>query len=298
MTTNSTALVPLPEIQKMAEAVVKSGLFQGVKSVPEAMTMMMLCQAEGRHPMQVMSRYDLIKGRPAKKARTLLSDFQEAGGKVEWLERTDSVCEAVFHSPGLIKPVRVRVTFDEMKRAGLTGKDNYRNYPRRMLTARCISEGVGIAWAPAHSMHTPEEVEDMPAVDYEPPEDMGIDIETGEVPDENTREPMGDDDVEVFKRVRDGKETIWVPNGYEPKHTPEQLKKLHALYREIGVDEDYRRQRLGVMFGKSSSADLSKREASELIEKVITYQQSLARRDDEAVANLQHVMEREQGEEG
>ena len=155
-----SALVPFSEQRQMAEAVVKSGLF-GIKSVDQALALMALCEAEGMHPMRAVQEYHVISGRPALKADAMLARFQARGGSVKWIAYADDKVSGEFtHPQG--GTLLVEWTMARAKTAGLTGKDNWRNYPRAMLRSRCISEGVrAVAPGVATGMYTVEEVQDM-----------------------------------------------------------------------------------------------------------------------------------------
>ena len=76
-------LVPVADIERMALAVAKSGLF-GVRTADEAMALMLIAQAEGQHPAIAARDYHIIQGRPALKADAMLARFQNSGGKVEY----------------------------------------------------------------------------------------------------------------------------------------------------------------------------------------------------------------------
>ncbi|HYE79192.1 MAG TPA: hypothetical protein VEI97_14510 [bacterium] len=151
-------LVPMADLERMAEAVVKSGFF-ATKTKEQAVTLMLLCQAEGLHPVQAMKRYHIIQGRPSMRADAMLAEFQRQGGKVEWLERSDAKVSARFsHEAG----GSVTVTWDlqQAHRAQLT-TDMWKKYPRQMLTARVVSEGVRtVLPGVVAGIYTPEEVED------------------------------------------------------------------------------------------------------------------------------------------
>jgi hypothetical protein len=154
-------------IEKMGEYFAQSGLF-GMKNKAQAIALMLIAQAEGMHPALAARDYDVIeiKGsfRPALKAKAKLARFQAAGGKVQWVAYTPEACEAVFSHPSAPNPLTIRWTMDDAKRAGLNGKDNWRNYPRQMLSARVISEGVDKCYPAAGGlMYVPEEV-----MDFEP----------------------------------------------------------------------------------------------------------------------------------
>lgn len=154
----SLALVPLSDMQQMAKIGVESNFF-GIKKPTEAMALMLIAQAEGKHPATVFSQYHVIQGRPALKADAMLARFQQAGGAVQWMERTDKACAATFSHPQGGK-CDIRWTLDDAKRAGLlNGKSNWTQYPRQMLSARVVSEGVRAVFPGVlGGFYTPEEV--------------------------------------------------------------------------------------------------------------------------------------------
>lgn len=135
-----TALVPLNDMQTMASAIAQSGLF-GAKNPTQALALMLVAQAEGQHPATIAQDYDIIQGRAARKTHSVLARFQQAGGSVQWHELTDAKASATFSHPQG-GSLRMEWTFEQARKVGLTGKDNWKNYPRAMLRARCIAEGV------------------------------------------------------------------------------------------------------------------------------------------------------------
>lgn len=150
-------IVPLPDMEKMAVAIARSGLF-GVRTPDQALALMLVSQSEGRHPALAARDYDIIQGRPAKKAEAMQRDFLHAGGKIQWHELTDHAAKATFSHPqggtATIEWDTVRV-----KQAGLDTKDNYKKFPRQMLRSRVVSEGVRTIYPAATSgMYVPEEV--------------------------------------------------------------------------------------------------------------------------------------------
>lgn len=157
----SNALVAIGEMDRMADAIARSGLF-GMKTKDQALALMIVAQAENRHPGSVATEYHIIQGRPALKADAMLARFQQAGGVVEWQEYSDTKVSGLFsHSVNSPKPVLIEWTFAQATKAGLTGKDNWKNYPRAMLRARVVSEGVRTVYpAVCVGVYTPEEVQD------------------------------------------------------------------------------------------------------------------------------------------
>jgi hypothetical protein len=163
-------LIPVNDIQTMAVAVVKSQLF-GMKTVEQATALMLIAQAEGYHPALAARDYHIIQGRPTLKAETMMARFQQQGGKVEWKTLTDTEVTAVFSHPSG-GSASITWTFEQAKKAGLTNKDNWKNYPRAMLRARVVSEGIRTVYpGVVLGVYTPEEVQDIP--NHSGSKDMG-----------------------------------------------------------------------------------------------------------------------------
>lgn len=149
----------------MADAIAKSGLF-GMKESTQALALMLTAQAEGQHPATITQDYDIIQGKATRKTHSVLARFQQAGGKVEWHALTETKADATFTPPpGAGSPLRMDWTIDMARRAGLVEKDNWRRYPRAMLRARCIAEGVRATYPAAiGGFLVPEEAQDLDAV--------------------------------------------------------------------------------------------------------------------------------------
>ena len=162
LTTQVNTQVALGDMQVMASAIVKSGLF-GMKTPDQALALMIVATAEGRHPGSVAADYHIIQGRASLKADSMLARFQQSGGRVEWHDHTNEKVSATFTHPA---GGSLRIDWDmaRAKAAGLGGKDNRKSYPRQMLRARVISEGVRATFpAVLNGMYTPEEVQEFDA---------------------------------------------------------------------------------------------------------------------------------------
>jgi hypothetical protein len=150
---------PVSDLERMAKAFAASKLF-GVQNVDQALALMLVAQAEGRHPASAAQDYNIIQGRPAKKADAMLRDFLAAGGKVEWHALTDEQADATFSHPA---GGSARIDWT-LKRAQAAGINNpmWKKYPRQMLRSRVVSEGVRTVCPGATSgMYVPEEVQDI-----------------------------------------------------------------------------------------------------------------------------------------
>ena len=152
-------LVPFEQQCKLANAFAKSGLF-GIKTPEQGLALMSIAEAEGMHPAAAARDYHIIQGKPALKADAMMARFQQAGGKVEWKELSDTCVSAVFsHSSG--GKATITWTLDMAKNAGFAGKDNWKKFPRQMLRSRVVSEGIRTVFpGVAVGIYTPEEVQD------------------------------------------------------------------------------------------------------------------------------------------
>lgn len=150
----------LQDIQIMASVIAKSELF-GVKTAEQAFALMLVAQAEGLHPVRAAQDYDIIQGRPAKKAEAMHRDFLRNGGKITWKTLTESEAEAVFSHPQGGEAT-IQWNLDKAKTAGLFNKDMWKKYPRQMLRSRVISEGIRTIFPLATSgFYVQEEVMDI-----------------------------------------------------------------------------------------------------------------------------------------
>ena len=157
--TTTTTPLGYADIERLAASIAQSGLF-GIKTKDQAIALMMIAHAEGRHPALAARDYDVIQGRPAKKAEAMLRDFLEAGGKAQWHALSDEIADATFSHPSG-GSVRIMWDMERAAKAGLGGKDNWKKFPRQMLRSRTVSEGVRTVWPMATSgMHVPEETVD------------------------------------------------------------------------------------------------------------------------------------------
>jgi len=191
-------IVAFNDMQQMAEVAAGSKMF-GFKNAQEAMAIMLLCQAENLHPAVAMRDFHVIQGRPALKADAMLARFQQAGGTVNWKEYTDEQVTGVFSHPqgGTLE---LTWTLAQAKKIGIATKDNWKNYPRAMLRARVISEGIRAVFPGCVvGVYTPEEVQD-----FEPPKEkfMGSVERVQDIPE-----------VEV---VEDGAFALHVPGTDQP----------------------------------------------------------------------------------
>ncbi len=148
------------DVEVMASKAARSKLY-GMDEA-QAFTLMMLAESKGLHPIQAMERYHIIQGRPSMRADAMQAEFNRIGGRVDWVETTDTRCVAAFYHPQLCpKGKTVSFSIQEARRANLTGKAIWNSYPANMLRARVISIGVRmVAPGVILGIYTPDEVSD------------------------------------------------------------------------------------------------------------------------------------------
>lgn len=168
---NKPTMLPqnLSEARGMAQLIAQSRLF-GCKTEAEAFSLMLLADAEGLHPAVAARDYHIIEGRPTLRAEAMLARFQTAGGSVKWVERTKTRVVGIFSHPKGGEN-EIEWTLEEASRITNKGKPltagaNWRNYPRQMLTARCIAEGVRATFPGVIAgYYAPEEIDDGVIID-------------------------------------------------------------------------------------------------------------------------------------
>ena len=136
------------DIWELAERVAESRLFPGVMTAPQAFTLMMLCHADGMHPMQALRRYHIIEGRPSMRADAMQAEFQANGGRIKVLKSDATEARAMFSHPEYQpEPIERSVTYAQFEKSGLVkGKDgvkkNWRESPEDMLWARLVTKSI------------------------------------------------------------------------------------------------------------------------------------------------------------
>lgn len=289
----SNELVTMSDMQVMANAVAKSGLF-GVKTPEQAITLMLISQAEGRHPALAARDYDIIQNKPAKKAEAMMRDFIASGGKVEWHLLDDKVADATFSHPQG-GTVRIDWTMQRAIAAGLGGKDMWKKYPRQMLRSRTISEGIRTVCPMATSgMYVPEEVQDFASVKNITPtsgadermtieqqekvkkvvDDVHACLFDGGVADavvELENAALDADEYTYFWTFFDSKQRKAIKDEQERVRAQQRIKdatpisegqrkRLEARISELGMNRDTIKAYCQATFGKEHFADLSKDE--------------------------------------
>jgi hypothetical protein len=152
-------------MQEQAKQLFMSGLCPKSISKWEQVLIIGLYGRELDLPMiRSLNEIHVIDGHPGISAKLMNIKVREnlPHAQVDVLEKTDKICRIRFQRSPNHKPVEVSYTIEEAQKAGLTGKNNWKNHPVDMLFARCISRMVREECPEAvHGfVYTPEELQD------------------------------------------------------------------------------------------------------------------------------------------
>jgi hypothetical protein len=167
-------------IQALGEAITKSG-FAGCEKVEQGVIVAFTCLAEKITPIEFSRTYDIIHGRPTKKASVMLAEFRSKyGGDFDWVDDGEDGKAAtltLIYKGSQKKPVSF--TLEEAKQKGLSSKPNWKMHLPEMLRARCITKALRMHVPEiAAGIYDPHELDDapQPTVMVSPGEINGIKV--------------------------------------------------------------------------------------------------------------------------
>ncbi len=143
-TNGGAALAPgeWQAMREQAKALVSSKFLPKAVDTPEkAIAVMMTGRELGIGPMQALRCVHIIDGKPTLAAELIAALVlrRVPGAVLEVAESTNERCVVIAARPG--RPERpFAFTIEDAKAAGITGKDNWKKYPRAMLRSRAITE--------------------------------------------------------------------------------------------------------------------------------------------------------------
>ncbi len=274
---------------KIAEAMVKSGILpRGIDNPYKAFAIIQKGREMGVEPMRALTGIYLIEGKTVVSPELKLECFRSRGGKVQWLDSSEKLAHVkLTSSDGSTH--EERVTIAEMQGAGLTGKDNWRKYPKSMLRARCIAFALR-AMGEGDGSYTPDELgavtdeEGNAQPDYTPPAKQ-------EAPQDHPKARVPPAEAEARSASVDATPVTGASPPSKPRTaadvkptggpiTPDQIKALHTLRGKVGgMTEDLYRKAIAVYRkadgsrcvgedGLGTSKELSKDQASHLLNRL------------------------------
>ena len=132
-------LIPFTELTTFSKVFAESGIFADVKNAAQALVKIQAGQEMGIPPFAAMSGVHLIQGKAIVGAGLLAARVQGSGKyKYRVTEHNDKVCSVTFYEGGETLGIST-FTIEDAKRAGTKNVDKF---PRNMLFARAMSNGV------------------------------------------------------------------------------------------------------------------------------------------------------------
>ena len=242
--------------QRRAKAYAESGYWPDSKSLAQALVKIEAGRTLGLAPIIAMNEIHVIDGKPTLGAGAL-SMLVKSSGRYDYrvIHLTNETCTIRFFERGETIG-HSTFTMKDAETAKIKGRGPWQQYPRNMLFARALSNGV--AWhcpdVTGGRFYTPEEIspDDYDEVtgeryaDFEPPPASAIDQEPE--PDDSywpEIEPATPDQIEQIETLqttlaeidpgRDWKRWKWAETGDMPRGN-EQLSAERAQ-RMIGLLE-------------------------------------------------------------
>ena len=178
--------------------------------------------ALGIPAIQALNSINVIKGKAAMSADLMASLVRRAGHKLRITQNGMSVTAELVRADD--PDFTFTVTWDQKKAqtAGLWGKGNWATYPDQMLRARAITEVCrqGASDALMGVIYTPEELHDT----------------TPTAP--ATPAPRGNSLRDRIKPTPTPEPVVTIPEPTEAPITEAQVKKIMALFNEVGTLRD------------------------------------------------------------
>lgn len=179
----TSAMAPMNlDPMTIARAFKESGMFPDLRSEAQAVVKIVAGQEVGFGPMASMQAVQMIQGKPTFSANALAALVKRHPSyNYRALEHTAEVCRLQFFEDGEESGVS-EFTMTDAQTAGIAGGQNWRKYPKAMLFARALSQGVRwyapdvTAGAAAYVPEELGEVDEAP-VEQTPPEPAQIEAE-------------------------------------------------------------------------------------------------------------------------
>ena len=146
------------DIMSIGKAFAESGMFTDIKSAAQAIVKIQAGQEIGIPPFAAMSGIHIIQGKPTIGAGLIASSIK-GSGKYDFrvVEHSEKICSIEFFQGKESLGIST-FTIEDAKKAGTKNIDKF---PKNMLLARAISNGVKFYTPDVFSgpVYTPEEME-------------------------------------------------------------------------------------------------------------------------------------------
>jgi len=228
-------------LEKLGRFLFQSKLFPGIQSISGAVAIIEYGRELGLKPVQALQTMSIVKGRVCIEAKALLALAIQKGLTYKVIKSDENICKLEFSRPGFESHTET-FTSDDAKRAKLTDKTSYVQYPKQMNLWRCVSNGVR-AYAPdlALGLYSKEEMETEAAIEIPVTPAELIPTPESEEKEKNRKEM----EAEKEELIKDIKYEL-VKNNIHPQ----DFKKFLEVWQEEGTKQP--RTFVGYKFGNLS----------------------------------------------
>lgn len=154
----------LKEPMQIGEIFAKSGMFPDVKTQAEAVVKILAGKEMGLSPFESMNNLYIVNGKLSLMSNSMASIVKKSN-KYDYTVKVldDKECTIEFFSKNGDKELMgtSTFTFQDAAKAGLVNKEVWKSYPRNMLFARALSNGVRWFCPDASCGYTVEEMQDV-----------------------------------------------------------------------------------------------------------------------------------------
>ena len=160
-TENGLALRSIDDVERLAKIATASGLCR-VKRPEEAAVILLTGRELGLSPMQSLRGIYVVNGAPVLSADLLVAVVRRSGLCGSWrvTESTPERCTITTTRVGETEPSTRTWTMADAKRAGVTGKPIWAQYPAQMLRHRCAADLAREVYPDVVlGLYTPEEMD-------------------------------------------------------------------------------------------------------------------------------------------
>ncbi len=157
----------LKEPMEIGEVFVKSGMFKDIKTQAQAVVKILAGKEMGLSPFEAMNNLYIVNDKVGIMSNAMASIVKKSK-KYDYFVKTltDTECVIEFYMQNGEKKLigESSFTFKDAAKAGLVNKDVWKAYPRNMLFARALSNGVRFYCPDASYGYCVEELKDIDVV--------------------------------------------------------------------------------------------------------------------------------------
>lgn len=260
----------------------------------QVMAALLVGRELGLGPMTALNHINIVDGKAAVDSALKQGKAESAGARFKVVEMTDERCTIHAWSAGDAgQPTVIVWSMKDAQRAGLTNKDNWKRYPRKMLFRRAMSEacdvvaGAAVLGLPPTIDEAADEIGyDQPVaatatatpklartVQRSPARSVQHTWAKPELPDFDADPPAQAQPTETHPPTPEvvDAEVIDHPGGSgEPAATPAQVKRAMAIMRGQGIDDDARHSLVAIVSNNRTEhvTELTRTEISQLFDQL------------------------------